>query len=324
MLPLHIYSMMAENIDAFALIASAVCLVVYHVVYVVETTAESTQLRSSRQRSLMDLWVSKHLPVNDDINKYPVVAIQLIRNSLYCAIFIGGYTLSSSFRIITSISRIHQPSSIGAIAIATCLLGSFLCWAKVIRNLVHLSYAIGSWNPTIEPYSGAEGINHPHITKWGHKAPGSVGSFSAAEEAGLDDEGSMEAGVSAGAVRTDAGSNTGIGRSRGVSEDPNAAFLTRERHYDFGCILARDSGLYFSFAFKFLYISIPYSFYVSFGAIALLVVTVIVLALEVLWDYGYAISSHFKAQHSSSAQLSVPAAGDTPKELQLSEGDTHQ
>lgn len=398
--------------DEIALLVSSLCLVVYHIIYTVETTSESKQLRSSRHRSLMDLWVSKHLPVlpNDYSNKYPVVAIQLVRNVIYCAIFIGGYTLSSSFRIITTVTHYSRPRSIGGIVIGTCLFGSFLCWAKVLRNLVHLSYVIGSWNPVTESDGeGGGGLSFCDIdmppankdktkssrdsssnnniinTSIGDSIGSSYGSstrnrsnssntngnrsrnqnhygnspgradmpYEPAARSGAAIGGSVHVhGSGSGKYRTQSvtsqctcgtveevtvsnsrssssdinnnGIGSGVNNCNGTAAggsttthssdidididiegidpyadpktqaDTSAVMFTRELHYDFGCVLARDSVVYFSFAFKFLYISIPYSFYLSFGPIALLVITFVILTLETVWDYGYVISNYVK------------------------------
>ena len=326
-----------NDFDSIAIIVSSVCLVVYHIVFIVETISESQQLRSSRHRSLMDLWVSKHLPVLDNTNKYPVVAIQLIRNCLYCAIFIGGYTLSSFFRIITSIAHYQQARSIGQIIVGTCLLGSFLCWGKVIRNFVHLSYVIGSWNPIVDPSTSADGFftdidaaSATHIQSTGDhfsnksSVNGSNGSgTNSGNSSGRVSENSsrsdhldvdMEEALACHATSENAYSEpTRSEAHRGDTGDSNAISvnLTRELHYDFGCVLARDSVVYFSFAFKFLYISVPYSFYVSFGPTTLLVVTVIILALEIVWDYGYSWSSYMKTLYRPPVSINTNSSRDT-------------
>lgn len=58
----------------------------------------------------------------------------------------------------------------------------------------------------------------------------------------------------------------------------------KARYKRYGNFLARNIIVYFSFAFRFLYISIPFVFY-SVGPTALIISTCGILALEVAWDY---------------------------------------
>ena len=58
------------------------------------------------------------------------------------------------------------------------------------------------------------------------------------------------------------------------------------QHSLYGQYLSKTCIMYFSFALRFLYISIPFA-YLSVSSILTLLVTVLLLICEYIWDYGY-------------------------------------
>lgn len=73
-------------------------------------------------------------------------------------------------------------------------------------------------------------------------------------------------------------------------EDPKSVEELKDINFPYACILAERVAIYFSFAFRFLYMSIPFSFY-RLGPVSLLIATSIVVILEYIWDFGTSFSS---------------------------------
>jgi len=246
----------SESFDIAALAISVILLASYHIIHITEVYLEQNEVFNlSINSKITDLWVDKYFNSRNPEGMMEV--IHALRNTVLIAIFLGGYTLESSYSLMSppnmgflpssggsshrrmaASMAIDSPSDIGNIVLIICLFSSFICWLQVLRNCIHLGFVIDGWDGPVIPYE--------HVSS------------------GLPTLPSMQ-----------------------IRATCPVTFSLSERKAKF-CVyakfLARNSIVYFSFAFRFLFVSIPFGYY-SIGSAALLASTCVVLALEVLWDY---------------------------------------
>ena len=166
---------------------------------------------------------------------------------------LGGFTLNASFTVMRNLRTegIPRAAYITLIILGVCFFGSCLCWIRSIRSTTHLGYVFSSWH-------------------------GITGIFSATTSV-------PQYGVGEGASSSSSSSSSNS-RSRSKSGGAETE-MTKEKAFVFGCFLTGNQGFYFSFAMKFIYISIPYYFF-RFGTIPLYVSTFCIVCLECMWDYS--------------------------------------
>lgn len=261
-----------EPFDVAALTISLVALAGYHVVYTVETYwGQNSMFNLSINSKVTDLWVDKYF--NHRNPEAMIEAIYTMRNTVLIAIFLGGYTLETSYGLMTPSASVPPyvptphatasvdttdsltvplntysgqstlPNNAGTWVLIICLFSSFLCWLQVLFNTVRLGYVIDGWDGPVIPFGhavSASASTEPLPVVARQVCPTCPTTFSLAAR--------------------------------------------KEKYCRYAKFLARNVVVYFSFAFRFLYISVPFAFY-NLGSIALLVSTAIMLAIEIIWDY---------------------------------------
>jgi hypothetical protein len=246
------------SFDVAALVLSSFLLVTYHIIYLFEVYFEHNEVFGMSINSrITDLWVDKYF---DQRNPEAMMeVIHCLRNTVLIAIFLGGYSLESSYSMMAPQTLGFIPTGgvarrtseeqaedewvagfgdISRMVLIVCLFSSFICWLQVLRNCIHLGYVIDGWDGPVIPYES--------ITADPNVLP-----------------------------------SLKIRATCPVSFSLEAREKKFSRYAKF---LARNVIVYFGFAFRFIYVSIPFAFY-ALGSAALLASTCVILVFEILWDY---------------------------------------
>lgn len=306
----------SEPFDIGALSVSILLLLIYHVVYVVEVYLEKTEVFNlSINSKITDLWVNKYFKKRTPEAMMEV--IHCLRNTTLIAIFLGGYTLETSYTLMSTAMTSFIPTNsgdgnngssnngggggygnnggggYGDVGHFRTTMDTYLCScpglyttadtgttaATSMSTPVHSNANSSPKEPT-----SADDISSIVLTFclfssflcWvqvlrncihlGYVIDGWDGPVIPYEHISSD--------------------SPSLPRMKARATCPKTFSLTarKEKFCHYAKFLARNVIVYFSFAFRFLYISIPFAFY-SLGSIALLISTVIMLVLEVMWDY---------------------------------------
>ena len=262
---------MSDGFNVGALAAAITSLTVYHSFTfgsIVFGRKARSNIQLARNIKNSSLWFDKHKTLKDA----PTVtlAIQTLRNTIFVAIFIGGFSFQYAWMSLNAVLTAPTINDkIRFIILAILLFSSFLSWANTIRMASHMGYVIGTLDQQVSDVEKAK-------TLLESKTPDVE-----ANENGKDEIINPTAAQQPG-IRTDkAGAGT-------TTTDEKSRHHVEKLEKD----LKRDQTMLinmlwnFSLGFRYIFCAIPFQFYAA-GPIALLIATGVMLLFLYHADHGH-------------------------------------
>lgn len=244
-----------NNYDFIALGISLLVLITYHIIYVIEVYFEKNEVFNLWINTrITTLWIDRYFKSNncDEIGD----AIHAIRNVLLVAIFLGGYALQSTYSMIFS-----MPIYASFIPFQT----NTYSISMGIGNVILVTCLVSSFVCWIQVLR-----NCLHL---GFILDGWNGTIIPFE---MDNNNNNILNSSEDMI---------INTSEPIIDEKE--LQERKEYYKlYANFIARNIIVYISFAFRFLYLSIPFAFF-NLGPLALIISSIIIIILEIIWDYQF-------------------------------------